>query len=558
MYKRGEICRQNKSVGSHVTIDPSISSILHKRRMSIKEMKFFLIASFVLVMGLSTYGQTNVFIPDENFRYFLNTNYPSFMDTSGDSLIIEMAATLTGLFDCMNSDIADLTGIEYFTNITMLFCDNNQLTSLPDLSNISTLSSLICYNNQIQSLPDFSENSQLAFLDCGNNLLTSLPDFSSNSALYSLRCSNNLITSLPSLTANINLQILNCSNNRLAGLPSLSANIALKELSCYSNRLTSLPDFSDNINLTDLNCSGNQLSELGDLSVNTNLKVLLCIDNRLSYLPDLSTNTKLLQLGCYENRLTKLPDLSNNIALENLWCNDNQLTELPDLSNNTALWFVDCYSNRLDFSDARNLRIIDNLPNMLSFDYSPQDPFDSTYTISLFEGENLGINISGQDSASGYQWYKDYNILEGKNGTLLVIPNVTLADSGTYVCKSFGTALESPPMNFGPGISEFSSEPIHVTVSKVLNSEVPVTDNKINIYPNPNNGSFNIIIEETQMDYKRLQIINELGCLIYTEEFQQSGKIINRELNLNEYSEGIYYLLLINDEGIINRKIIIE
>jgi hypothetical protein len=163
------------------------------------------------------------------------------------------------------------------------------------------------------------------------------------------------------------------------------------------------------------------------------------------------------------NRLTSLPDLSANTALTYLWCDCNQLTSLPDLSIDTVLNVLYCFQNKLDFSDARELRIADALPNLFSsFWYSSQDPFGQKDTIYTCIGDTLVLSIAAQDSAISYQWFLNGNTIEGANDTTLIIHDVTKADLGAYTCKSYGTALQQPPMIHGTGISEFVSESILV------------------------------------------------------------------------------------------------
>ena len=89
-------------------------------------------------------------------------------------------------------DIADVTGIEAFTALTLLYCENNQLTSL-DVSNNTALTELLCFGNQLTSL-DVS-NTALTYLNCQANQLTSL-DVSTNTALTSLSCYNNQLECL--------------------------------------------------------------------------------------------------------------------------------------------------------------------------------------------------------------------------------------------------------------------------------------------------------------------------------------------------------------------------
>jgi len=476
-----------------------------------KQPKFiiYLLMMLMLMIHIPAISQTHVFIPDINFRNFLNASYPTFMDVSGDSLIIDSAATVAGTFTCSNQDIVDLTGIEYFINIIRLECDSNQLTTLPNLSNISALNRLECNDNQITSLPDFSANTAISHLFCNNNLLSSLPDLSANLALEYLDCKNNQITDLPDLSENTALKYLYCDDNLLTSLPDLSANTALLYLYCNNNQLTSLPDLSANTALSYLCCNNNLLTSLPDLSSNTNLWRLCCNYNQLTGLPDLSNNTTLHQIYCHHNQITSIPDISNtamtvlycssnqitslpdlssntglaslyiqnnqisslpdlsiNSALKEFDCSYNQITSLPDFSENSALWLFYCDYNKLDFSDARELRIVDTISNLYSYDYEPQSPFDNACCTYLYEGDMLILSVAGQDSALSYQWFKDEVTIPGATDTLLTIPNVALTDSGMYTCRSYGTALESPPMNWGPGISEFVSEPVTVKLNE--------------------------------------------------------------------------------------------
>ncbi|MBW8050116.1 MAG: T9SS type A sorting domain-containing protein [Cytophagales bacterium] len=289
---------------------------------------------------------------------------------------------------------------------------------------------------------------------------------SANTALLYLWCDNNQLTALPDLSTNIALQQLRCYNNQLTALPVLSANTALLELFCSNNQLTTLPDLSANTALQGLTCFNNQLTTLPDLSANTALQGLTCSNNQLTALPVLSANTALLYLYCYNNQLTSLPVLSANTALQRLWCYNNQLTSLPTLTNNTALQWLDCNNNKLDFSDARELRIADTISTLATYSYSPQNPFGIPDTFDLNAGDTLILSIASQDSALSYQWFRGTDTIVGATDTLLIIPNVTLADSGVYTCRSYGTALLFPsPMTFSPGISSFVSEPLLVNIS---------------------------------------------------------------------------------------------
>ena len=86
--------------------------------------------------------------------------------------------------------IKDLTGIQYFPNLEILYCYENQLTKL-DVSKNTKLTVLSCGTNQLSSL-DVSQNPALQRLNCYENNLTSL-DVSQNTALEYLDASGNQI-----------------------------------------------------------------------------------------------------------------------------------------------------------------------------------------------------------------------------------------------------------------------------------------------------------------------------------------------------------------------------
>ena len=134
----------------------------------------------LLCLPILGFGQ-NVYIPDANFKAYL-VGEPS-INTNGDSEIqVSEATAFNGSINCANMNIADLTGIEYFTSLTELNCKNNQLTSL-DVNSNTALLSLRCFQNDITSL-DVSNNTSLTALLCGNQQLINLDVRNGNNTYF--------------------------------------------------------------------------------------------------------------------------------------------------------------------------------------------------------------------------------------------------------------------------------------------------------------------------------------------------------------------------------------
>jgi uncharacterized repeat protein (TIGR01451 family) len=155
-------------------------------------MKKYLLLLFIFCLQLAPTKAQWVTIPDANFATKLQQLFPSCM--SGNLMDTTCSAIITtSSLVIYYSNISDLTGIEYFDNLTTLICDNNQLTTLPPLP--SGLQELYCHDNLINYLPDLPYG--LVLLHCFNNQLTSLPILPEN--LWQLVIDNNQIACIPNL-----------------------------------------------------------------------------------------------------------------------------------------------------------------------------------------------------------------------------------------------------------------------------------------------------------------------------------------------------------------------
>ena len=364
-----------------------------------------------------------VTIPDGQFAYWLQTNYPNCMngdqlDTTCNDILTTTTLNIYGL------PIFTLSGIEYFKNLDSLDCSNDSLhlsdngssypwwhfppnltyvnfsnnkdiKVMPDLP--PTLLTLICqhdsiyYNhyysylaelpqglvtlmcdwNQIDSLPKLPPTLQT--LSCSNNRLYTFPDFP-DSLLYidiSFQFfTNNYLPPLPPA-----LQYLDCRGNGTLQLPELPS--TLQTLFCgYNDLIYGLPALP--ASLTDLYCEEDWLGNLPLLP--PQLSTLYCNNNNLDTLPILPATLttlncghnyltslpilppELLNLDCGNNQLTSLPQFPPTLG--NLVCNYNQLTTLPPFPPN--LWSISCYFN--------NLSALPDLPDFVYYLYCEYNP----------------------------------------------------------------------------------------------------------------------------------------------------------------------------------------
>ncbi len=103
--------------------------------------------------------------PDEIFMEYVSTTY----DTNNDGVLSEEELSVDYI-SVPFLGVSDLSGIEYFTAITVLYCSFNQLTRL-DVSRNTALESIFCSDNQLTELK-VSGCTALYYLECDNNQLT--------------------------------------------------------------------------------------------------------------------------------------------------------------------------------------------------------------------------------------------------------------------------------------------------------------------------------------------------------------------------------------------------
>ena len=339
-----------------------------------------------------------------------NENNASFPYTA--NLTDEQLGSIKSV-SCTNKNVSSVNGIQYLTNLEILYVSNNQLTNIDvsnntkleklfvdynqltslDIGNNANLKSLMVSNNQLTNL-NVKNNEKLEYLYANNNNLKEL-DVSNNAILRYLYAYVNKLTSLD-VSNNVNLESLYVDENKLTSL-DVSNNANLKSLWISNNQLANL-DVSNNANLKSLDVSRNQLTSL-DVSNNAILRYLYAYVNKLTSL-DVSNNTKLMELVVSGNQLTSL-DMGNNINLTILNASNNQLTSL-DISDNTKLMELVVSGNQLTSLDMGNnidLTILNASNNQLTkIDVSNNTKLEKLYVdynqlTSLDTGNNINLLI---------------------------------------------------------------------------------------------------------------------------------------------------------------------
>jgi len=148
--------------------------------------------------------------------------------------------------------------------------------------------------------------------------------------------------------------------------------------------------------------------------------------------------------------------------------------------------------------------------------------------------------------------FYDWNVDPVEAGTFTVngtIGTITWNTSFTGIATISVRAIN----NCGDGLY---SDGFEVTVDYIVGIPEPSEEDILSVYPNPNNGSFNIIAY-MDMQHARINVYNIVGEKVYSQlSSLTSGETIN--IGLEGYPKGLYVLSIETDNFGYTEKLIIK
>ena len=296
-------------------------------------------------------GSDTVTIPDTNLRAVIADSLGKASDAS---ITRAEMATLTRL-DAPNSNISDLTGLEFATNLQRLklgsewvsgrgYVNSNEISDLSPLSNLTNLTYLDLSSNSISDISALANLTNLTTLDLVWN--DSISDISALANLTNLTIlilgdavsgfSNNIsdISALANLT---NLTRLDLFGNSISDISALANLTNLTTLRLFVNSISDITPLSNLTKLTYLGLSSNSISDISALANLTNLTTLDLSYNSISDISALANLTNLTTLRLSRNSISDISALANLINLTDLYLRYNSISDISPLVSNTGL-----------------------------------------------------------------------------------------------------------------------------------------------------------------------------------------------------------------------------
>ena len=150
---------------------------------------------------------------------------------------------------------------------------------------------------------------------------------------------------------------------------------------------------------------------------------------------------------------------------------------------------------------------------------------------------NIGDTLQS-NSPTGNQWYFEGNIIPG-------------AASQDYIATQDGYYWDIVTLN---GCSSDTSNHKLIIVTGIDSH----SSASINVYPNPNDGQFNVSIATASEEIYSISIYNTLGIKIYEETHVEVHGSLLKTIDLRPVPSGVYTMIFKNRENQVVKKIIVN
>ena len=231
--------------------------------------------------------------------------------------------------------------------------------------------------------------------------------------------------------------------------------------------------------------------------------------------------------------------------------------QLLNLSPNTTYEFkmkaFYCDSTSSNYSPAVQFTTVDVCPDMINLTATT---FNNNQSKVRFDWDTTGVytfaRIILRVDTAGSNWQTAGGF--GVYYPSLFINKFGLQSGETYraqgrtFCDSNITAYRSPSW----------TSPIYWTQPGSIREGGGLSIKNLDVYPNPSNDLFNITFNSDKQQDLKIRIFSIVGAEVYGEDKQQFVGEYIKQISLDNYGKGIYFLEIETNDGVVNKKLILQ
>jgi hypothetical protein len=82
--------------------------------------------------------------------------------------------------------------------------------------------------------------------------------------------------------------------------------------------------------------------------------------------------------------------------------------------------------------------------------------------------------------------------------------------------------------------------------------------NNFDVYPNPSSDLFNVSFVSDKVQDLNIRVVNMIGEVVYVEGLEKFVGEYTKQINLNGFTKGVYFLEITTNNGVVNKKIVLQ
>ena len=99
---------------------------------------------------------------------------------------------------------------------------------------------------------------------------------------------------------------------------------------------------------------------------------------------------------------------------------------------------------------------------------------------------------------------------------------------------------------------------IYWTQPTTIRLEGGTAINNLDVYPNPSRDIFNVTFTSEDVQDLDVRVLNVVGEVVYTENLEQFVGEYTKAIDLATYTKGVYFLEITTNNGVVNKKLILQ
>ena len=239
-----------------------------------------------------------------------------------------------------------------------------------------------------------------------------------------------------------------------------------------------------------------------------------------------------------------------------LWAANNTdkliLNLIPSTTYEYQLKAWYCGGGNSSWSSLETFTTLDDCPNVGNLSVSTPTTTKATFTWDDSNGPYSFVRIKARVDTNNATWFNvggmgvNYGIFTKDKNNLT--PGTSYRGQARTWCDPNGGAYKSPSW----------TSLIYWTQPTVIRMEGGSSIANLAIYPNPSRDIFNITFTSEDVQDLKVKIVNVIGEELINENLEQFIGEYTKQINLSDNAKGIYFLEIETNDGVVNKKLLLQ